>query len=57
MYEFNPGSDEAIKKGCICPVLDNGHGKGCGWNGDDGNPCFWITEGCPIHPTEIKDTE
>ena len=24
----NPGSDEAIAKGCTCPVLDNGHGKG-----------------------------
>jgi len=24
----NPGSPEAIKKGCTCPVLDNGHGKG-----------------------------
>jgi len=23
-----PGSDEAIKKGCKCPVLDNGYGKG-----------------------------
>jgi hypothetical protein len=22
----NPGSDAAIKNGCICPVLDNGHG-------------------------------
>lgn len=23
----NPGSDEAIKLGCICPVIDNGHGN------------------------------
>lgn len=24
----NPGSDEAIKLGCSCPVLDNAHGWG-----------------------------
>ena len=23
-----PGSDEAIKMGCTCPVMDNAHGKG-----------------------------
>lgn len=23
-----PGSDEAIKIGCTCPVMDNAHGKG-----------------------------
>lgn len=23
-----PGSDEAIKAGCKCPVLDNCHGRG-----------------------------
>lgn len=40
----NPGSAKAIKKGCICPVLDNRHGKGAfDCNG------FWITEGCPLH--------
>lgn len=22
-----PGSDEAIENGCLCPVLDNGHGN------------------------------
>lgn len=24
----NPGSDDALKDGCVCPVLDNAHGKG-----------------------------
>ena len=38
----NPGSYAAKKLGCICPVLDNYHGKGFGG-------CFWITENCPIH--------
>lgn len=40
----NPGSDEAIKMGCTCPVLDNAHG-----NGARGDPNFWISEDCPIH--------
>ena len=40
----NPGSDEAIEKGCTCPVLDNAHG-----NGARGDPNFWISEDCPIH--------
>lgn len=24
----NPGSDEAIDRGCTCPILDNAHGAG-----------------------------
>lgn len=43
--EPNPGSDEAVKKGCQCPVLDNGHGKGSGWGPDT----FWINQACPLH--------
>lgn len=27
----NPGSPESIAAGCICPVLDNAHGRG--WMG------------------------
>ncbi len=42
----NPGSDEAIKKGCICAVLDNRHGLGAF---DFGDGVFWITSGCPLH--------
>lgn len=37
----NPGSDAALDRGCTCPVLDNGHGRG--------NGPFWITGGCPVH--------
>ena len=48
----NPGSEEALSQGCLCPVLDNGHGKGA-WGGavldDDGNPTFWINASCPLH--------
>lgn len=46
----NPGSDEALRQGCTCPVLDNGHGdeelgriRG-----------FWINAECPLHG--VKNT-
>ena len=52
----NPGSDEAIERGCTCAVLDNGHGQGFPYGGET---CFWITQGCPIHAkidsTVVKD--
>lgn len=41
----NPGSDEALDMGCICPVLDNSHGKG--YMGQEN--VFIYTIGCPIH--------
>ena len=49
MKRPNPGSDEAIKQGCTCPVLDNGHGVGCGIEDADGLPAFWVTANCPLH--------
>jgi hypothetical protein len=47
----NPGSNEAQCDGCICPVLDNGRGKGYlgGMKDDDGNTLFVIVVGCPLH--------
>ena len=45
-YVPNPGSNEAIELGCICPVLDNNHGRGSG--------PFWYTEGCPVHCPQVK---
>lgn len=45
----NPGSDEAIAAGCSCPVLDNAHGKGCGYLNADCAPMFWINADCPMH--------
>ena len=42
----NPGSDEAIKKGCKCPILDNRHGLGY-YAGKDGE--FVMVEDCPLH--------
>ena len=47
----NPGSDEAIKRGCTCAVLDNRHGIGAD---DFGDGYFWITQGCPLHDPEGK---
>ncbi|MFQ6011713.1 MAG: hypothetical protein ACE5KG_06035 [Nitrososphaerales archaeon] len=38
-----PGSNEAILMGCLCPAMDNAHGKGVG----DGK--YWINVTCPIH--------
>lgn len=52
---LNPGSPEAVSQGCICAVLDNGHGRG--WMGGakdrNGETLFVVTVGCPVHsPTE-----
>ena len=41
----NPGSDEAVAQGCLCPVMDNAHGWGA--RGKEG--VFWIDGGCPLH--------
>ena len=46
---MNPGSEEAHKAGCTCPIMDNSYGCGAvGW-GDVKQPQFWINGNCPIH--------
>jgi hypothetical protein len=40
----NPGSRKAIKAGCKCPVLDNGHGWGYIVQGQ-----YVMMEDCPLH--------
>ncbi len=45
----NPGSDEARKRGCTCPVIDNNYGKGFPY-GDE--QCFYINTSCPLHGKE-----
>lgn len=41
----NPGSSEAVAKGCKCPVIDNAHGRGY-----MGNPEVFVLQGnCPLH--------
>ena len=44
--EYNPGSKEAVDRGCTCPVIDNHNGKGLG------NGMFWISAECPLHGVE-----
>jgi hypothetical protein len=46
----NPGSPEAIKRGCKCPVLDNGHGRG--HLGDGEQFGWWTHLDCPLHGEE-----
>jgi hypothetical protein len=41
----NPGSKEAQDLGCLCPVLDNAHGKGYMGMKD----VFVYQQDCPIH--------
>jgi len=48
----NPGSDEAYAQGCECARMDNSRGRGFPMNGE---LCFWITEGCPVH-WHVEDT-
>jgi hypothetical protein len=43
-----PGSSAAKSLGCLCPVIDNGHGRGAYIDAERG-PQFWITDRCPLH--------
>lgn len=45
----NPGSAGALAQGCICPVIDNSHGRG--YRDYPGKvPREWLTVGdCPLH--------
>ena len=46
MSEPNPGSPEAVERGCTCPVIDNRHGKGFEMRGEI---VFWHNGDCPLH--------
>ena len=46
----NPGTQEAMALGCICPVIDNNHGKGIQIKKDTKTETvFWHNADCPIH--------
>ena len=47
-YEYNPGSDEALDEGCLCPVIDNGHGRERFGDGEQ----YVIRLDCPLHGYE-----
>lgn len=48
----NPGSQKAVDKGCICPILDNEFGSYEATGG-----MFTVTEGCPLHWPITKKTK
>jgi hypothetical protein len=55
MYKIpNPGSIEAVKLGCTCPVMDNEYGEGIDMG--IGENVFWISSDCPIHSKDTNDT-
>ena len=46
----SPGSEEAVKKGCSCPVIDNHYGKGIPFpKGIE----FIVHYDCPLHGVSI----
>lgn len=52
---YNPGSEEAIRRGCVCPIIDNNYGHSAPYPNNG-----WIYSGdCPIlslHPSGDDDT-
>lgn len=57
--ELRPGSNDALAAGCLCPVLDNGRGKGAYGGGlldEEGKPLYWINAECPIHGSAKEPT-
>jgi hypothetical protein len=51
----NPGSEEAVKRGCTCAVWDNCRGKGIG--GDGKQFGWWITVDCLLHGSKPKEVK
>lgn len=53
----NPGSEEAGRLGCLCPIMDNGYGRGwmSGMDLDDGS-VFVISGDCKLH-NKPKETD
>ena len=48
----NPGSKEAVRQGCTCPVFDNNEGEGIVIQG---TRCFWTIGMCPMHGIEKEN--
>jgi hypothetical protein len=53
MQKLSPGSESAIKMGCLCPILDNRNGHGA-YIDTNGNPVFWFNNDCPLHGKSVK---
>ena len=45
----NPGSPEAKRLGCTCPVLDNAYGEGAVVDGQVNSMQFYLDPDCAIH--------
>lgn len=41
-YPHPPGHPDAVQDGCTCLVLDNAHGRGCGFITLEGDPAFVV---------------
>ena len=50
----NPGSPEAVEKGCKCPVMDNHGGKGF-MMGEENGIMFWMVRACPLHGNGMEE--
>jgi hypothetical protein len=50
----NPGSPEAVEKGCLCPVMDNHGGKGFQM-GEENGTMFWMVRKCPLHGNGMEE--
>lgn len=50
---MNPGSPEAVKSGCCCPVIDNHRGKGLVVGGER---MWWRNVDCPLHGTDAEES-
>lgn len=44
----SPGSYEAGKLGCNCPIYDNAKGRGA-WGSEGDNAIFYVRDDCPLH--------
>ena len=51
----NPGSPEAVKRGCTCSARDNQNGKGCYRSPFTGEWMFWIDDKCPLHGAKKEE--
>lgn len=54
-WAVSPGSDAALERGCLCPVLDNGHGRGVPQS--DGDPLYWVNAHCPLHGWRVAQQQ
>jgi hypothetical protein len=49
-----PGSPEAVKLGCLCPISDNRHGRGA-FIDSSSEPVYWYDLHCPLHGGKLAE--